>query len=152
MKKQVSRPSRPGIGSGPRRAASLYLLGFLLAVAAAPHRHLNSFEDLLSDGPSDSGIFVASPVGAPQSVPCLSSCRLIDDDPCLACFHNDYAASARSIFHLSPSSDCLLWVSFVLPEGTPYVRLIAPVPRPAIPAPPSDLSPSRSPPDFLRFS
>ena len=135
-----------------RRGAALYGVIFLFAVAFAPHRHFNSLEDLLSDGPSDSGIFVMAPVGAPESVPCLSSSRLIDDDPCLACFHNDYAASASPIFHLSPSSDCLPRVSFVFPVTTSYVLRISPVPRPAIPEPPSDLSPSRSPPDFLQFS
>src|SRR5713101_3856980 len=83
-----------------RRGAALYGVIFLLAVAFAPHRHFNSLEDLLSDGPSDSGIFVMSPVGAPEGSPSLSSSRLIDDDPCLACFHHDYAASARRLFVL----------------------------------------------------
>jgi len=131
---------------------ALYGVIFLLAVASAPHRHLNSLEDLLSDGPSDSGIFVASPVGAPASVPCLSSCNLIDDDPCLACFHNDYAAAASTIFHLSPSFHCLAGISFFFPAATSYALLISPVPKPAIPGPPSEPSSSRSPPDFLRFS
>lgn len=74
-----------------RRGAALYCVVFLLAVASAPHRHFNSLEGLLSDGPSDSGIFTESPAHAPESGPCLSASRLIDDDPCLACFHNDYA-------------------------------------------------------------
>jgi hypothetical protein len=129
-----------------RRVAALYGLIFLFAVTLAPHRHFNSLEDLLSDGPSDSGIFVESLNHAPESGPCVSSSRLIDDDPCLACFHNDYAAAASSIFHLSPSFDGLARVSFLFPAATSYVLLISPVPRPAIPEPSSEPSSSRSPP------
>jgi hypothetical protein len=113
-------------------------VAFLLAVALAPHSHVNSFEDLLSDGPSDSGIFVASPVGVPESVPCLSSLRLIDDDPCLACFHNDYFASPAAIAVPSTGFVSLSQVS------TP--------PDPAIPGPLSESPASRSPPDSLRLS
>ena len=138
MSRPVPRPSRPGIGSAPRRAASLYLLGFLLAVAGAPHRHLNSLEDLLSDGPSDSGTFVASPVGAGGDGPSLSSSCAIDDDPCLACFHNDYAAS--------PAAAILLAEDFVA------LSSIAALPGPAIPEPLSESPASRSPPDGPRYS
>ena len=135
-----------------RKIAALYGVAFFLAVAVAPHHHFNSLEDLLFDGPSDSGIFLASPVGAPESEPCLSSSRLIDDDPCLACFQNDYVASASPIHDFCPRSHCLPRVSFVLPEGTSFVLLISPVPGPPIREPPSESSPSRSPPDSLQFS
>src|SRR5207245_3870345 len=95
------------VGNQTRRGASLYLLGFLLAVAAMPHRHRTSFEDLVSESPSDSGIFVASPIGALDSSPCVRSSRLIDDDPCLACFHNDYVASVGAPLILPAGSSSL---------------------------------------------
>jgi hypothetical protein len=81
---------------GLRRFAATHLLAFLLAVAVAPHQHANSLEDLLSDGPSDSGIFVdggqsPDPTGEPQ----WHAARLIDDDPCLACFHHDFSSIAE---------------------------------------------------------
>jgi len=134
-----------------RRGAALYGVIFLLAVALAPHRHSNSLEDLLSDGPSDSGIFVASPVGAAEGVPSLSSSRLIDDDPCLACFHHDYAASAGSSFHFPEASCCLLQASFVSPERSSF-PLGSSVAQESIPAPPSEPSASRSPPGSTRLS
>jgi hypothetical protein len=89
---------------GLRHAGAWYLIGFLAAVALAPHRHLNSFEDLLSDGPSDSGVFVEGtspqdPAAGPQWI----SVRFIDDDPCLACFHNDWSSEPVAILLLSPS-------------------------------------------------
>jgi hypothetical protein len=101
MKRERRRPSARGLGSGARRGVSLYLLGFLLAVAVAPHRHINSLEDLLSDGPSDSGIFIEARPVDPTAATQVQSARLVDDDPCLACFHHDYDASAQQLFVLS---------------------------------------------------
>ena len=83
-----------GLRSRARRSASLYLLGFLLAVAVAPHRHLNSLADLLSEGRSDSGMFVEAGLPDAGGGALIRPARLVDDDPCLACFLHDYAASA----------------------------------------------------------
>jgi hypothetical protein len=121
-----------------RRAAALYGLIFLFAVASAPHRHFNSLGDLLSDGPSDSGVFVESPAHVPEPGPCLNSSRLIDDDPCLACFHNDYAASPAAVI--------------LLPADSASLSLIGALPGPAIPEPLCESPASRSPPDRPRFS
>jgi hypothetical protein len=88
-------------GGGFRPLAAFYGLAFLLAASAAPHRHLNAFEDLVSDGPSDSGVFLAghrSGVGAGEAQ--IGAAKSIDDDPCLACFHHDYAASLGQLFVL----------------------------------------------------
>jgi len=138
MERHRQRPSGRWLGNQTRRGASLYLLGFFLAVASTPHRHFNSLEDLLSDGPSDSGIFVVSPVVASDSSPCVSSSRLIDDDSCLACFLNDYVASAGA--------------PFVLPAGSSSLQLAPSTADPATPEPLSESPASRSPPNLLRFS
>jgi hypothetical protein len=88
---------------GLRRFAAVYVLAFLAAVTLAPHRHLNSFEDLVSDGPSDSGIVLeASRPQDPMAGPRWSSARFTDDDPCLACFHNDWATEAIAFLVLAP--------------------------------------------------
>lgn len=150
MRREVSVSSGYGLASRTRRGASLYLLGFLLSVAVAPHRHLNSLEDLLSDGPSDSGVFVASPIGAPESGGCLSSSRLIDDDPCLACFHHDYSASFGSSFHFSVSLG-LSPASF-LPLERSLFPLTPALAKAAIRAPPSESSAPRSPPSPAQLS
>jgi hypothetical protein len=86
-----------------RQSAALYLLAFLAAVALAPHRHLNSFEDLVSDGPSDSGVFfqTSGPVDTGAG-PRLDSVQIVNDDPCLACFHNDWAAEPLASLVLTP--------------------------------------------------
>ena len=74
-----------------RRLAALYLLLFFGAVAMAPHQHANSIEDLISDGPSDSGVFLeASGSQDPAANPQWSGVHWLDDDPCLACFHHDF--------------------------------------------------------------
>ena len=61
------------------RFAAVYGLFFLLAVVASPHRHLNAFEDLVSDGPSDSGTIVLQPAAGED--PCVSARVEMDDDP-----------------------------------------------------------------------
>src|SRR5215813_13282837 len=101
-----SRLFRKGVGRALslRRLGALYGLAFLLSAAGAPHRHLNSLEDLLSDGPSDSGFFFEGSASGPDGRPRVGAARLVDDGPCLACFHNDYAASATASFVLSGSS------------------------------------------------
>jgi hypothetical protein len=78
-----------------RLPAAFYLVGFLLAVTAAPHHHLNPVADLLSDGPSDSGVVleVSGPVH-PQGGEQMNPSRLTQDEPCLACFHHDFTMAA----------------------------------------------------------
>jgi len=87
-----------------RPAGAVYLLSFLAAVAISPHRHVNGIEDLLSDGPSDSGTFFHSKAPLdPMAGPLLSSALFVDDDRCLACFHNDWATEAIAAVALSPN-------------------------------------------------
>ncbi len=118
------------------RIAALYGLFFFLAVAAAPHHHLNSFEDLVTDGPSDSGIFVPRPTTDPD--PCFAAGNVVDDDPCLACFQNDYVAAASFAFVVARES-----------LSSPLVP--SPV-DPAVPQLVSDSPASRSPPRSARLS
>jgi len=76
-----------------RRAAGIYLAAFFLAVAAAPHHHLNGVEDLLLDQRSDSGILVLAD-GTPSGPgPAFDPARFHRDVPCLACFSGDFVAA-----------------------------------------------------------
>ena len=120
-------------GLGLRRVAALYLLLFLAAVAIAPHQHVNAMEDLLSDGPSDSGIVLEGGwLQDPASGPQWSSARFTDDDPCLACFHNDWAIEPIGLLVLAP---------------TFHPTTLAPPLHPAaVPAPPPGPGRSRAPP------
>jgi len=134
----MRRSSGHGLGSRTRRWSSVYLLGFLLAVAAAPHRHLNSLEDLVSEAPSDSGVFL-------ETSPCdtggetrIQPARLVDDDPCMACFHHDYSASMSPFFVLDQTFTAL-WNTPALPGLD-------------VPEPASESPASRSPPDLARSS
>jgi len=120
-----------------RRATAIYCAIFFVAAAAAPHHHINGFEDLLLDQPSDSGWVVEhdGPIGT-RNAPAFDSFWLVDDDPCLACFSNDF-------------------VSVPAPALAFAVRLERVVirPEPASKASPDPLphpSPSRAPP--LSFS
>lgn len=81
------------------RAASAYLALFFLAVAAAPHRHLNDLEDLFLDQRSDSGFIVqaAGPVGIPGDLS-FQSARFVHDVPCPACFTRDFVCAPTSAF------------------------------------------------------
>ncbi|HSS44666.1 MAG TPA: hypothetical protein VLO07_04925 [Thermoanaerobaculia bacterium] len=77
-----------------RRAASIYLALFFLAVVAAPHHHLNGIEDILLDQPSDSGLLTQ--VLGPRErsgAPALNPIRLVQDEPCLACFTGDFVCA-----------------------------------------------------------
>lgn len=107
---------------------------FFLAVAAAPHRHLNPIEDLLSDGPSDSGLVLAQTAPSEGGEPLVQPLRILDDDPCLACFLHDFVGAAAPVFVLSSPSTCLARI------GT--------VSLPAIPEPATSIPASRSPPSF----
>src|SRR5262249_4866708 len=77
--------------SGYRRASAAYLALFFLAVAAAPHHHLNGLEDLLLDQRSDSGILIQT-IGAQgtSEAPAINPYRVVHDVPCLACFTGDF--------------------------------------------------------------
>ena len=99
-----ARPAR--LRERLRPLAALHCLAFFIAIAVSPHSHANSFEDLLTDGPSDSGIFVEQ-ASATASEPGIwfRAARVVDDDPCLACFHNDFQAATEpaSILVLTPT-------------------------------------------------
>lgn len=94
---------------GLRHAAACYLLAFLAAVAFAPYRHANSLEDLLSDGPSDSGVFLerAGPAVAANGLH-WARARLVDDDPCIACFHHDWATEPIALLTITPGFSPIL--------------------------------------------
>jgi len=77
-----------------RQSAGIYLSLFFLAVAAAPHHHLNGIEDILLDQPSDSGLLTQ--VLGPRErsgAPALNPVRLVEDEPCLACFTGDFVCA-----------------------------------------------------------
>jgi hypothetical protein len=82
-------------GRALRRSAALYLAGFWLAAVFSPHQHVNPVADLLSDGRSDSGVVcqVDGPSDPLRGVE-INPVRLIDDDPCPACFSDDFAGVA----------------------------------------------------------
>ena len=106
-------------------------MGFFLAAVTAQHRHANALEDLLSDGPSDSGFVIdLSLPGCGGASFALFEAVL--DAPCPACFDHDYVAASTSVFVLSTPS-------------TGLARL-APAPLPPVPEPGSSAPASRSPP------
>lgn len=76
-----------------RRVVSACLAALLLAAAASPHRHKNGLADLLTDGLSDSGVFVDASSLADRGSPLVERLRWVDDEPCLACFPSDFAAA-----------------------------------------------------------
>lgn len=83
--------------AGWRRAVSAYLGLFFVAVAAAPHHHLNGLEDLLLDQRSDSGVLTETPASAGTAAEAaLYSFYFVKDIPCLACFTHDFFCSAAS--------------------------------------------------------
>ena len=89
-----------------RGFCALYLLAFFATVAFASHRHANGFEDLLIGGPSDSGVFVgfSGPSDfAADSGAGWSSAAIVDDDPCLACFHNDRETETIAFLDVVPT-------------------------------------------------
>jgi hypothetical protein len=86
-----------------RRAASIYFALFFVAVAAAPHYHLNGLEDLLLDERSDSGTLTMTrgPEAAPGST-ALNPFISVKDVPCLACFTRDFFCSPASAIVFVP--------------------------------------------------
>ena len=124
-----------GLRSRVRRSTSFYLLAFLLAVAVAPHRHLNSLADILSEGRSDSGMFVQGGSSNAGGEARIDRAFLVDDDPCLACFHHDYAAT--------PSTP------FVVDRTLTQRHEVSASARQRVPDPTSESPASRSPPRSL---
>ena len=109
---------------GLRRLGVLHLLAFFVATAITPHRHLNSLDDLISGGPSDSGVFLEeSEPHDPTAGAQWSSARIRDDNPCLACFQHDFDSVTEVIefFTLDPAFSLLsvAWESHVpsIPAG-----------------------------------
>ena len=126
---------RKGRREWMRILAALHGLAFFIAVAVAPHSHANSLEDLLSDGPSDSGIFMEqTSASAPEPGVWFRAARLVDDDPCLACFQNDFQAATE------PVSSILITPIFTLLAQTVVF------PSSVEPTPPTEPPHSRAPP------
>ncbi len=75
-----------------RRRSAFYLVTFFCVATAAPHHHLDPIADLISDGPSNSGTFaqITGPIDPGQG---FYPGALVQDEPCLACFHRDFLAS-----------------------------------------------------------
>ena len=88
--------------SSLRGACAIYVLAFFAAVAFSTHRHTNDIEDLLTDGPSNSGVFFASNSPIDPGAEEWASATLVGDEPCLACFHNDFATEGISFLDFSP--------------------------------------------------
>jgi hypothetical protein len=108
-----------GLGSW-RRPWAFYLATFLIVAAVAPHHHLDPIADLVSGGPSNSGTFaqIIRLAGQNQG---FYPAALVQDEPCLACFDQDFMAL--------PAVQFLVAMSF---EPTPQ-RLAPPlVPSPAL--------------------
>jgi hypothetical protein len=118
-----------------RRVAASYLVLFFLAVAAAPHRHINDLEDLLLDQRSDSGILVQALDSADRDAAlAFHPVRVVHDVSCLACFTRDFVCATTGSF-------LLLAILTPLP-------LVPAQPATATPAlVPADAS-SRAPPRF----
>lgn len=121
--------------SSVRRAAAIYFALFFLAVAAAPHHHLNGLEDLLLDQRSDSGLItqVFGPVGTRQE-PAVNPFRTVRDFPCLACFGGDFVAAPAPVIAFTATLTALS--SPLLPR------------LPAAPAKLAAESASRAPPEL----
>jgi len=123
---------QPLVSRSWRWIGAAYAVIFLGATTASPHRHLNGIEDLLSDDPSDSGSIVAGIVPGDAAGPLIAPLRVLDDDPCLACFPHDFVAAPSCVFVLHAPSRPLGRIE-------PLSRASAPQPGDRPPA-------SRSPP------
>jgi hypothetical protein len=116
-----------------RRAGAIYFALFFLAVAAAPHHHLNGIEDLLLDQRSDSGLIaqVRGPAGTRRE-PAVNPFRMVRDFPCLACFGGDFVAAPTPV---------IAFTATLTPRSAPIVP-----PSPAVPALLPAEAASRAPP------
>ena len=90
-----------------RWIGAAYSVIFVAATSAAPHYHLNGIEDLLSDGPSDSGVVLVGSVFQGVAGSVIEPVRILDDDPCLACFPHDFVSSTSCVFLLTSPSTSL---------------------------------------------
>jgi hypothetical protein len=115
-----------------RLGVGIYLVSFLAAAVVSPHHHLNGFEDLVLDQPSDSGTVVETDAPVSGSVPILGGFRIVDDVPCLACFAHDFAAAPAPHFAFTRTLQ-------------PLSKPPDPAPRP-LPEPVSGEPSSRAPP------
>jgi hypothetical protein len=106
-----------------RRATGIYLSAFFLAVAAAPHDHVNGLADLLLDQQSDSGEIAESDALPVDPGSGWYSERLVDDDPCLACFNSDFVSTPAPILAFMPHLERLPARSAFRAERTPWVLL-----------------------------
>jgi hypothetical protein len=93
---------------GWRRATGVFLVLFFLAVTAAPHHHINGLEDLLLDQPSDSGMVIQidAPFGCGDRS-AWNAFSMVDDDPCPACFGNDFVWVPSQVFVSTPGLERL---------------------------------------------
>src|SRR5262249_3538179 len=92
-----------------RRVAGVYLTVFFLAVAGAPHRHINDLEDLPLDQRSDSGVLVQTlGTTARDAAPALHPARVVHDVSCLACFTRDFVSAPTESIHFVPTLEPLL--------------------------------------------
>ncbi|HEY6050524.1 MAG TPA: hypothetical protein VIZ58_04690 [Thermoanaerobaculia bacterium] len=114
----------------------MFLALFFLAVAAAPHDHVNGLADLLLDQPSDSGEIAESDAPAADTGYGWYSEWLVNDDPCLACFNSDFVSTPAPILAFTPHLDRLPARSALRVERAPWVLLRDAPSR----APPSRLS------------
>src|SRR5215813_6956636 len=102
-----------------RWIGAAYAVIFLAATSAASHRHLNGIEDLLSDGPSDSGLILAGSELRATGEPLIAPLRVLDDDPCPACFPHDFVAAASWVFVLRGPSTTLARIEASLRPAAP---------------------------------
>jgi hypothetical protein len=103
-----------------RRAAAVYLTLFFLAVAAAPHHHLNGLEDLLLDQRSDSGLVVETDAFSGSSeIPAIGTFSLVPDSPCLACFSSDFVAAPGPVIQFTGRLERLSAPPVAYPQSDP---------------------------------
>ncbi|HKA36805.1 MAG TPA: hypothetical protein VKH43_08295 [Thermoanaerobaculia bacterium] len=106
--------------NGWRRASAAYLALFFLAVAAAPHHHLNGLEDLLLDQRSDSGVLIQTiGVEGTSRAPALNPFRVVHDVPCLACFTGDFVCATAQAIHFAASHDLVALAQAPLADRVP---------------------------------
>jgi hypothetical protein len=104
---------------------STYLALLLLAVAAAPHTHLNDLEDLFLDQRSDSGIILqAAGRASPSGEPAFQPLRLVPDVPCPACFTSDFLCAPTALFLFCAGLGAQPFFRCVRGAGMPAVMLV----------------------------
>ena len=113
-----------------RRASAVYFALFFLAVASAPHHHLNGIEDLLLDQRSDSGL-IAQTLGPPgtRQKPALNAIRFARDFPCLACFGGDFVSALAPMIAFQATLVALSTPPVAPPLATPSLLSVDPSSR-----------------------